>query len=194
MFSKLLVAYHWFNTDDPTGVGSVLKTVKALEIDRIPQAYQDKYMLKNMLYFTMPQLLAFDFYISMRDAMKGGRYVNDRRKVFNETITKIIALPEGGWDVAGFRVILIRPYKCADVICILGSAFDVIDFPARRKVASHIFEYRGSDFVKKVKTVQEQTIVYGQVTQDGIYWGVRTRLEREHWKKWRKIPFEYKKK
>jgi hypothetical protein len=186
-FSKHFIAYYWYGTDNTRNLSKQLTVVDGLGCDEHPSASDRKlFGLLSKQYLTLPDLLAFDFYVAHRDEL--GSEIQRKRPFLCRACKGIRALPRGGWDLSRFNVTAIKPLHSSDMFIIQGMAFEIISITKKRLDRIRILEYTGKNFIKKIKKIIAENVVYCQATPNGFYWGVRTYLERKRLKRWRKIP------
>jgi hypothetical protein len=186
-FSKHFVTYYWYGKDDTRNLSRQLTIADGLGCDEhVSDKDRKLYGLWSKHYLTMPDLMAFDFYLAHRDEL--GQEIVGKRKFLYSACKAIRALPRGGWDVSRFRVLAIKPLHSSDMYVIQGMAFEITSITKRRLDKIRILEYSGKDFVKKIRKLIKENVVYCQGTPNGYYWGVRRLIERKRIKRWSKIP------
>lgn len=195
-FSRTLIYEHWIGREggDASELGMLVGKCKGrLDITRIPPEIAKKYRLTSKLYFSLPQLLALDFYTTFRwnDPVLG---VPQRRKVLLNACKRIIALPKSGWKVDAFKAILIHPYRCHDWFIALGTSFDFAHLQGVRNELNKRIVYKGSTFVKTVKNVLDDQWTFGQTTPIGVFWSIRSYIQRRGWANCKTVAGELEKK
>lgn len=187
-FSVHFVAYYWYNgTSSTRDLNRQLTKADGLGFSEKPrEANRKLFGLLSKNYLSIPDLMALDFYMAHRDEL--GQEIQTKRKFLYGACKGIRALPPGGWDVNKFRVLAIKPLHSSDMYIIQGMAFEITSITKKRLDRIRILEYKGSDFIKKLKKIISESIVYCQATSNGYYWSVRPYLERKRLKRWRKIP------
>jgi hypothetical protein len=189
-FSHRLVSYFWFKDEEAATKLGTLKYNSRGVIRTTLIDFEDykKYKLLNRQYLTIPQLLAVDFYLVARKAGIIG-YHTKRRHILS-ACGKLLELPKAGWDVSKFKIKILSPYRCADVFIAYGTSFELAPMVPRIARLHHIFAYRGSDFMATLKKCLKNIWVYGQVTPIGVFWGIRTLVQRMGWMKCRPVGGE----
>lgn len=195
-FSRTLIYEHWLGRDggDPSELGMLVGKCKGrLAITKLEQDVAKKFKLTSRLYFSVPQLLALDFYMTFRwnDPVLG---VPQRRKVLLNACKRLLTLPNAGWKVDAFKAILIHPYRCHDWFIALGTSFDFAHLQGFREELNKRIVYKGSRFVLKVKKILDDQWTFGQATPIGTFWSIRSYIQRRGWAKCKTVACELEKK
>jgi len=190
-FAHRLVAFFWFGDEEAaTRLGTLKYTAKgAIQTTLIDFDTFKKYKLMARQYLSLPQLLAVDFYQQMRKA----GIIGFRAKRYHvlSTCKRINELPKSGWNVSKFKIKILCPHRCADVFIAYGTSFDLVPVAPRRSILHPIITYKGSEFVTRMKQHLKSIWVYGQVTPVGVFWGVRTFVQRMGWMKCKSVGGEF---
>lgn len=133
-------------------------------------------------YFNLPQLIAFDFYVSIRENLQG---IANKMKIINKGCHAISLLPKGGWELDEFKAMVLRPCASRDLFIVFGTAYEVATITPVRDKATRILKYKGSDLTMKIKRVIGNKVTFGQRFGDDVFWSVRTYQERRGWQRWR---------
>ena len=186
-FSLALVARYWFNSEKTNCVSSVVNNVRPLNYIRYGWAESKKMGLMSRVFFTLPQLLALDYYITMREVLPLRRQ-RHCGEVLKNALAELQELPEGGWDINRFRILAFKPHNSRDIFIVYGTHFTVAKLAAGRKDALFL-KYKGTELMRRLKIAWKRKRTFGQRLGDDIYWGIRTPLEMKSARKWRKVPY-----
>jgi hypothetical protein len=163
-----------------------------LEVVRLDGKYRQERRLRAKVYFSLPQLLALDFYKAMREDFNRAR--RGKRIVIAKTCAKLLTLPNGGWPIKDFEIHVFNPYSTRDIIVVFGTAFDEITHTDSAKTRMMLLKYKGRDLFKKIEIARHRRETYIQRHGNDCYWNVRTLAERKGYMQWKRKPFMVDKK
>lgn len=195
-FSRHLVAYFWHeNALWSKNVGETVRKMPGIEWTNLGREFKRDYHTTARIYLSLPQLLAYDVYISLREEL--GSQLRGKNNVINRACKRICALPPSGWKISKWKAVLLKPYCCQDVFFVFGTAFDLVCRPWLRTEIARLYEYDGKDFCEKLDEIIESHATYAQLIQaeerSGIYWNILPQLVRRGLKRKLKKHNEIKK-
>lgn len=180
-FSRELVTLFWFGKSNTKHVTNRISLLEGITITKMAGEEFGKHLrCKN--YFSLPQLIAFDFYMSVRENLHG---VASKMKMINKGCHAIGNLPQGGWELDEFKAMVLRPCRSLDLFIVYGTAYEVSTITPTRDRATRILTYKGRTLTTKIKRIIGNKVTFGQRFGDKIFWSSRTYQERRGWKRWR---------
>ncbi len=192
-FSSLLVGYYWYNDEEANLIkSSVRRAGDALNFTKVDPEIRSRFGLKCQNYFSMPQLMAFDFYRAMREEFYDQR--GTKMRAIRRVCAKICKLPDGGWDFSEFRATVFRAYRSRDLIVVHGTAFDTSCVAPADEYRTMIYNYEATQLLDKIQKIRRRREVYIQKIMDACYWNIHNYWVRRGYGKWRKKTNEVNKK
>jgi len=195
-FSRHLVAFFWHDQALwSKNVGETIRKMPGLEWVNLGREFRRDHHTTARIYLSLPQLLSYDLYISLREELGSG--LRGKNDVINRACKRIGQLPPSGWKISRWKATLLKPYCCQDVFLVFGTAFDLVCRPWKRTEIARLYEYSGKDFCAKLDEIMTSDATYAQLIQaeerPGIYWNIYPALVRRGLKRKFKKPNEIKK-
>lgn len=193
-FSRHLISHYWYGDETTRRLCTIIARTHNLYSTKVSKEYLKTWSLKAWQYLSIPQLISLEFWSAMKREFPT-RNMENRRRALNNALKKLQDLPEDGWDINQFTIDVIHIKRSTNLVVVMGMAYEVIPLsywsPYREKQAT-ILTYKGADLITKLKKIQKMSMVFGQLTNDGVFWHIRSWLERKKLVNWRKIRNLYK--
>ena len=178
-YFALRLASHFYYGEE---LGKRKITAVVLTHKVIPHAKIKNYSslgLNSENYFTLPQMLAFDFYMSANVAFpefKTGTYRSMMVNTLREACARISALPESGWDIGKYKIVMMKPKGSLGFFVTMGTHFE--SFGNFNIVTHRKLCYTGKEFLQRLKEIHTNANVYKQVRDTDNFWNIKRYEER----------------
>jgi len=181
-FSRELVSLYWYGKSGTKDVANLVTCAKGLASTNMSNTDIGEH-LRCKHYLSLPQLMAFDFYMAVRTEIEG---IARKMTIINKSCNAIKNLPKGGWELDEFKATVIKPIRSSDVYVIYGTAYEITTITPTKDKITRIFKYRGNTLTKKIKRIVGNKVTFGQRFGDDVFWSVRSYQERRGWRRWRR--------
>lgn len=182
-FARRLVSYFWNGHDYTRILSSFIANSRIFKYTEISREYRKKWHINGRIYLTLPKFIAWDFFTGAREALSLPQNKYRKFQTLKKATTAIAALPETGWVLSNWKVILIKPVRSGDLFVVMGSAFQVIHSPITSRHNNVLFEYTGKNVRRKILKIAKHKDVFAQVAGTGLdqvcFWDLEPLTKRK---------------